>query len=223
MVAFAGRRATRPTRAGLRWVRGPAGPFDTTEGCRPAYFGGGIDHRLSGSPDWTRTSNLPVNSRTLCRLSYGGSRGGPRLPAAPTASKVSAFRRCSFPRLARFVRGMSYGDSAEEMIMKYRAVFLAGAAAGYVLGTRAGRERYEQIVRLSRKIAENPRVQETAGVLREQAGSLADAAREKLSDKVQAVGGRVQERVPGLQRHEVQGEEPSRKSPRPGGTPADIS
>ncbi len=107
--------------------------------------------------------------------------------------------------------------------MKYRAVFLAGAAAGYVLGTRAGRERYEQIVRLSRKIAENPRVQETAGVLREQAGSLADAAREKLSDKVQAVGGRVQERVPGLQRHEVQGEEPSRKSPRPGGTPADIS
>jgi hypothetical protein len=25
-----------------------------------------------GSRDWTRTSNLPVNSRTLCRLSYAG-------------------------------------------------------------------------------------------------------------------------------------------------------
>ena len=28
------------------------------------------------SPDWTRTSNLPVNSRLLCQLSYGG----PKLP-----------------------------------------------------------------------------------------------------------------------------------------------
>jgi hypothetical protein len=28
------------------------------------------------SPDWTRTSNLPVNSRLLCQLSYRG----PKLP-----------------------------------------------------------------------------------------------------------------------------------------------
>ncbi len=26
------------------------------------------------SPIWTRTKNLPVNSRLLCQLSYGGSR-----------------------------------------------------------------------------------------------------------------------------------------------------
>lgn len=26
-----------------------------------------------GSPVWTRTKNLPVNSRLLCQLSYGGS------------------------------------------------------------------------------------------------------------------------------------------------------
>jgi hypothetical protein len=25
-----------------------------------------------GSRGWTRTTNLPVNSRTLCRLSYAG-------------------------------------------------------------------------------------------------------------------------------------------------------
>ena len=25
-----------------------------------------------GSPVWTRTKNLPVNSRLLCQLSYGG-------------------------------------------------------------------------------------------------------------------------------------------------------
>ncbi|CAK7284776.1 hypothetical protein SGPA1_30649 [Streptomyces misionensis JCM 4497] len=32
--------------------------------------------RSACSPDWTRTSNLPVNSRLLCQLSYGG----PKLP-----------------------------------------------------------------------------------------------------------------------------------------------
>jgi hypothetical protein len=43
---------------------------------------------LSGSPIWTRTRNLPVNSRTLCQLSYGGSSGTriatpDRLPKPP--------------------------------------------------------------------------------------------------------------------------------------------
>lgn len=37
--------------------------------------------------------------------------------------------------------------------------FLLGAAAGYVLGSRAGRERYEQIVRTYQSVAENPTVQ----------------------------------------------------------------
>src|SRR4051812_35810456 len=95
---------------------------------------------------------------------------------------------------------MSYGDSAEELIMKYRAVFLAGAAAGYVLGTRAGQERYEQIKRLSRRVAENPTVQEAAGVLRAQAGELAKPARQKVVHKGQTVSGKVQEKVPGTHR-----------------------
>jgi hypothetical protein len=95
---------------------------------------------------------------------------------------------------------MSYGDSAEELTMKYRAVFLAGAATGYVLGTRAGKERYEQIKRLSRRVAENPTVQEAAGVLRAQAGEFAESARQRVGDKVQTVSGKVQEKVPGMRR-----------------------
>jgi hypothetical protein len=70
------------------------------------------------------------------------------------------------------------------MAMKYRLVFLTGAAVGYVLGTHAGRERYEQIKRLSRRVAESPTVQETAGVLRAQAGELAGTARQKVGAKV---------------------------------------
>ena len=40
--------------------------------------------------------------------------------------------------------------------MRYRAAFIAGLAVGFVVGARAGRERYEQMVEAGRKVAENP-------------------------------------------------------------------
>ncbi|PXY33599.1 hypothetical protein DI005_09395 [Prauserella sp. PE36] len=55
--------------------------------------------------------------------------------------------------------------------------FLLGAAVGYVLGARAGRARYEQIVRTYRKIADHPAVQGAAGVARAKVG-------EKVGDKL---------------------------------------
>jgi hypothetical protein len=48
--------------------------------------------------------------------------------------------------------------------------FLLGAGVGYVLGTRAGRERYEQIARAYRQVADHPSVQGAAGVARAKAG-----------------------------------------------------
>jgi hypothetical protein len=48
--------------------------------------------------------------------------------------------------------------------------FLLGAAVGYVLGTRAGRERYEQIVRAYHGLMEHPAVQGSAGVVRAKVG-----------------------------------------------------
>lgn len=77
--------------------------------------------------------------------------------------------------------------------MKYRATFIAGAALGYVFGTKAGRERYEQIKRASRRIAENPTVQETAGLIRAQAGELTGNVRHKVTET-------VGDRIPGLRR-----------------------
>lgn len=50
--------------------------------------------------------------------------------------------------------------------------FLIGAAVGYVLGARAGRERYEAIVRLARQVAGSQTVQATAGVLQAQVDEL---------------------------------------------------
>ncbi|MGH3392377.1 MAG: YtxH domain-containing protein [Actinomadura sp.] len=81
--------------------------------------------------------------------------------------------------------------------MKYRATFIIGAAVGYLLGTRAGRERYEQIKRAARRCAENPTVQETAGLLRAQAGELAGTAKDKVGSTLQ---GRFGDRIPGLRR-----------------------
>ena len=48
--------------------------------------------------------------------------------------------------------------------------FLMGAAVGYVLGAKAGRARYDQIVRTYRKIADHPAVQGAAGIARAKIG-----------------------------------------------------
>ncbi len=83
----------------------------------------------------------------------------------------------------------------------YRVTFLTGLATGYVLGARAGRERYEQIKKLSRATAEHPAVQQAAGALQAQAAGAANTAKSKISDGLQqrAAGARqkVTDRLPG--------------------------
>ena len=44
--------------------------------------------------------------------------------------------------------------------------FLLGAAVGYVLGTKAGHERYEQLKRVYARVSDHPAVQGAAGVVR---------------------------------------------------------
>jgi hypothetical protein len=62
---------------------------------------------------------------------------------------------------------------------------MAGLAAGFVLGARAGRERYEQMKKVARRAADNPAVQQAAGAAAAQAAGLAKTARSKVSDRVQ--------------------------------------
>ncbi|HCU94297.1 MAG TPA: hypothetical protein DHU96_16900 [Actinobacteria bacterium] len=68
--------------------------------------------------------------------------------------------------------------------MRYRYVFVAGLTAGFVLGARAGRERYEQLAKLARKVADNPAVQQAAAALQAQAADLAKTTRNKVADRV---------------------------------------
>ncbi|PZS12397.1 MAG: hypothetical protein DLM57_19050 [Pseudonocardiales bacterium] len=62
--------------------------------------------------------------------------------------------------------------------------FLIGGAVGYVLGARAGRERYETIVALGRKVAGSQTVQSTAGVLRAQVDIAKGQARQSVASKL---------------------------------------
>ena len=68
--------------------------------------------------------------------------------------------------------------------MRYKLTFAVGFAAGYTLGARAGRERYEQISRTMRGLAENPAIQSAAGVLQAQASSLVDNAKQAVINKL---------------------------------------
>ncbi|HEX8767820.1 MAG TPA: hypothetical protein VF714_05585 [Jatrophihabitans sp.] len=64
--------------------------------------------------------------------------------------------------------------------------FLLGIAVGYVLGARAGRQRYEDIVAVARRVAGSQTVQATAGVLQAQATGAAERAKSRLSGRVPA-------------------------------------
>ncbi|MDX6200812.1 MAG: hypothetical protein QOJ83_312 [Frankiales bacterium] len=78
--------------------------------------------------------------------------------------------------------------------MRYKLTFLAGFTTGYVLGTKAGRKRYDTITDGVRRLIDSPAVQETAGVLQAQASGAMATARstvtaklnEKVGDKVTA-------------------------------------
>ncbi|GHB39224.1 hypothetical protein GCM10010347_05870 [Streptomyces cirratus] len=72
--------------------------------------------------------------------------------------------------------------------MRYKVTFAIGLAVGYVLGTRAGRERYEQLKKSAREVAQTPAVRnaaETAGQAgRAYAGKAFAVVGDKVGDKL---------------------------------------
>jgi hypothetical protein len=59
-----------------------------------------------------------------------------------------------------------------------------GFAAGYVLGTKAGRQRYQQITELAHRVAGDPRVQDVVETVKTEAASAAGTARQVVEDKL---------------------------------------
>jgi hypothetical protein len=78
--------------------------------------------------------------------------------------------------------------------MRFKSGFLVGLSAGYVLGAKAGEERYQQIVDATSKLRENPGVQRLTGEVNktvnvskdrvaETAAAKADQAKEAVASK----------------------------------------
>jgi hypothetical protein len=78
--------------------------------------------------------------------------------------------------------------------MRFKSGFLVGLSAGYVLGAKAGEERYQQIVDATSKLRENPGVQRLTGEVNktvnvskdrvaETAAAKADQAKEAVAAK----------------------------------------
>lgn len=83
--------------------------------------------------------------------------------------------------------------------MRGKILFVFGVALGYVLGTRAGRERYEQIRAGALKVWNDPRVQEQVatveGFVKDKAPDVAEAtsaAAKKVSSTIRQARGTQQ-------------------------------
>ncbi len=73
-----------------------------------------------------------------------------------------------------------------------KLTFLAGLATGYVLGARAGKQRYEQIRRTSSKVWNSGPVQKQVGVAKEAARTkAAPVVADLVADAARATGQRL--------------------------------
>lgn len=68
--------------------------------------------------------------------------------------------------------------------MRGKVMFIAGVGVGYVLGTRAGREKFDRMVAQARKFWESPTVQEAAGVVQAQATRLYGEGKQAVTGQV---------------------------------------
>lgn len=67
----------------------------------------------------------------------------------------------------------------------------AGFGAGYLLGAKAGTQRYDQIMGRCRQLAGVPAVQDAKNSLTDTAGQIGDRAKAAVNETVAAVGEKV--------------------------------
>ena len=72
-----------------------------------------------------------------------------------------------------------------------RLLLLIGFAIGYVAGTAAGRERYEQIRSLSLRVKNNPQVQATAAATADKVKDAAPVVKDKVAEAAGTAASKV--------------------------------
>jgi hypothetical protein len=78
--------------------------------------------------------------------------------------------------------------------MRIRLGFLVGFGAGYVLGAKAGTERYEQLKRLWDNLVSSPEFREASGKAKDAVGTGFEQAKGAASGGVSKVAGAVRSR-----------------------------
>ncbi|MFL6154357.1 MAG: YtxH domain-containing protein [Ornithinibacter sp.] len=76
-----------------------------------------------------------------------------------------------------------------------KLTLIVGVGIGYVLGSKAGRERFEQIRSGARKVASNPKVQSAASKAQETVAAQAPVVAGVVKDKAAAAASLVGEKV----------------------------
>ena len=66
--------------------------------------------------------------------------------------------------------------------MRYKAIFIAGVAVGFVAGARAGRGAYDKIMDYGQQIAAHPKVQQATSAAQAKATEMAKTAAAKAPD-----------------------------------------
>ena len=115
--------------------------------------------------------------------------------------------------------------------MRYRFTFFAGLAVGFIVGARAGRERYEQLKKVARKAADSPAMQQAAGAAQAQAAGLARSAKDKAMQRVprltekakNSMSGPLGDRIPGLRARDANGHSQGGSYTQAPGTPGTES
>jgi hypothetical protein len=75
--------------------------------------------------------------------------------------------------------------------MKFKSGFLVGLGAGYVMGTKAGQERYQQIVEAASRLRENPSVQRLTG----EVNRTVSAGKDRVAETAAAKADQAKEAV----------------------------
>jgi hypothetical protein len=80
--------------------------------------------------------------------------------------------------------------------VKGKILFVAGLGLGYVLGTRAGREKYEELRQAALKVWNDPRVQKQVDNVEDFVKDKAPEVAEFVSDNAKKVVAQVQGKTP---------------------------
>jgi hypothetical protein len=79
--------------------------------------------------------------------------------------------------------------------MRGKLGIAVGLAAGYVLGTRAGRERYQQLTASAKRLADDPSVQRLQAELNGLFGSARQRVADTASTTVRRVGDQAADKM----------------------------